>query len=306
MKSTRHGAYEYTGFEYAYTGESTTVTDADGNETEYVFQPMPDLNPYDWEPDWAARSPGSITGQDTYASAQVNEPSGQRRITQMVDENGIVTKFEYDNYHLISKKENYVPGSPGNVVPRTTYEYLNETSDLKTRVREPSVACPAQFKDTVTTYVPGTQWVETVTVMGYEPDDCATQISRTITYSNFNMYGQPERIDGPRVNPNNAADTEWDATDVEYYVTNQSGEDCATSGGGRCGQLKSISNALGHTTTFDLYDAHGRPTRMTDPNGLVTTYNYTPRGLVDWIKRDDGVNPIRTIDYTYDRREQID
>lgn len=47
------------------------------------------------------------------------------------------------------------------------------------------------------------------------------------------------------------------------------------------GDLKSVSNAKGQATTYDLYDRSGRVLQSTDPNSLVTTYSYTPRG---WLK----------------------
>ena len=61
-QSTRHGDYELTTFEYAYAGESATVTDALGNRTVYEFQPTPDTDPHDYAPGWVARNPAAVTG----------------------------------------------------------------------------------------------------------------------------------------------------------------------------------------------------------------------------------------------------
>jgi RHS repeat-associated protein len=44
------------------------------------------------------------------------------------------------------------------------------------------------------------------------------------------------------------------------------------------GSLASITNALGQVTTFSNFDAHGRPQRVTDPNGLITDLTYDLRG----------------------------
>lgn len=44
------------------------------------------------------------------------------------------------------------------------------------------------------------------------------------------------------------------------------------------GNVHTVTNAAGHVTTFDAYDADGRPTQITDANGTVTTLGYTPRG----------------------------
>ncbi|RAP56919.1 hypothetical protein BTJ49_12320 [Oleiagrimonas sp. MCCC 1A03011] len=68
-------------------------------------------------------------------------------------------------------------------------------------------------------------------------------------------------------------------TTYSYYM------DSATTGcgtpGGAChqpGDLHTVTDALGHVTTIDSYDADGRVTRTTDPNGVHTDLTYTPRG----------------------------
>ena len=77
--------------------------------------------------------------------------------------------------------------------------------------------------------------------------------------------------DGPRTDV-------ADLTTTDYHAI-----DAACTGGhfGCRGQIERITNALGHITAYDAYDPHGRLTRRTDPNGLVTTLAYTPRG---WLK----------------------
>jgi YD repeat-containing protein len=40
------------------------------------------------------------------------------------------------------------------------------------------------------------------------------------------------------------------------------------------GDLVRITNALGQVTLISSYDANGRPLRIQDPNGLVTTLSY--------------------------------
>jgi RHS repeat-associated protein len=47
---------------------------------------------------------------------------------------------------------------------------------------------------------------------------------------------------------------------------------------GKRGNVATITNAAGHVTQITAYDAHGRPLSTTDPNGLVTTLTYDPRG----------------------------
>jgi YD repeat-containing protein len=51
------------------------------------------------------------------------------------------------------------------------------------------------------------------------------------------------------------------------------------------GDLTSVVNALGQTTTYANYNALGQPGTVTDPNGAVTTYTYDPRGRVATVSR---------------------
>ena len=68
-------------------------------------------------------------------------------------------------------------------------------------------------------------------------------------------------------------------TTYTYYAPDAT---CSGSAPLGCrGQLESVANALSQTTTVNTYDADGRPLTLTDPNGLVTTLTYTPRG---WVK----------------------
>lgn len=51
------------------------------------------------------------------------------------------------------------------------------------------------------------------------------------------------------------------------------------------GNLTSVSNSLGHTTTYANYNALGQPGRVTGPNGDITDYTYDARGRVSTEKR---------------------
>jgi YD repeat-containing protein len=87
------------------------------------------------------------------------------------------------------------------------------------------------------------------------------------------------------------------------------------------GNLASVTNPAGHVTTFSNHDAHGRPGRIVDANGLVTELRYSPRG---WLVSKnvggeltrftyDGVGQITgvtlpdnsTLTYTYDEAHRL-
>jgi YD repeat-containing protein len=79
--------------------------------------------------------------------------------------------------------------------------------------------------------------------------------SRTWTFE-YRADGQIDHIDGPRP----------EVEDITRYAYDDQG------------RLKSQTNALGHSTTFGDYDAHGRPRMIEDPNGLITKLAYDERG----------------------------
>lgn len=86
---------------------------------------------------------------------------------------------------------------------------------------------------------------------------------RRIWSYTWNRHGQMLTADGPRTDV-------ADVTTYEYYPD--------TTANWTKGDLKSITNALGHVWQFTRYDAAGRLLSMTDPNGVVTTQTWHPRG----------------------------
>ena len=129
-------------------------------------------------------------------------------------------------------------------------------------------------------------------------------VSRTWAYT-YNSYGQVLTAKGPRTDLNST-------TTYTYYT-------CTT--GTQCGELETSTDALGHVTTFNTYNAHGQPLTITDPNGVVTTltydlrqrllsrevgtettgYTYWPTGLLETATLPDS----STITYTYDGAHRL-
>jgi YD repeat-containing protein len=67
------------------------------------------------------------------------------------------------------------------------------------------------------------------------------------------------------------------------------------------GNLETVANAAGHVTTLSNYDANGRVGKITDPNGIVTDLQYSPRGWLTFrtVTGGDGSAPEVT-GYDYD------
>ena len=131
--------------------------------------------------------------------------------------------------------------------------------------------------------------------------------TRTWTYQYFNQghLGQLQSIDGPRTDV-------LDLTSYAYYA-------CAT--GAQCGRVHAVTNAAGHVWTYDVYNAHGLPLTITDPNGIVTsltydarqrvtsrtvagettTIEYWPTGLIRRVTGPD----LSFVEYTYDGAHRL-
>lgn len=68
---------------------------------------------------------------------------------------------------------------------------------------------------------------------------------------------------------------------------------------GTDGYLRTITNPVGHVTTVTAVNGRGRPTSITDPNGVVTEIAYDGMGHVTSITSDQAGTPA-TTSLTYD------
>lgn len=110
-----------------------------------------------------------------------------------------------------------------------------------------------------------------------------TGTPRTSTWT-YNGYGQVLTANGPRTD---VADT----TTYTYYASTDFSNPAT---GHTLGDLWKVTNPAGHLTEYLAYDKNGRLLQMKDPNGLVTTLSYTPRG---WLKTRQVGTALTTYDY---------
>jgi len=91
--------------------------------------------------------------------------------------------------------------------------------------------------------------------------------------------------------------TDLTQTTAYSYYLDASATGCGTPGGDchQPGDLHTVTDALGHVTTIVSYDADGRVTRETDPNGVTTDFTYTPRG---WLASRSVGGATTTFTYT--------
>jgi YD repeat-containing protein len=98
---------------------------------------------------------------------------------------------------------------------------------------------------------------------------------QTWTYT-YNAASQVLTIKGPRTDVN-------DTTTFTYDTA---------------GNLTSIVNAAGHTTSMSNYDVNGRPGTITKPNGETISMTYTPRGWLSSLTVSaDGHSQTTSYDY---------
>jgi RHS repeat-associated protein len=277
VTSSQHaGGYQAYTLQYN-SNATTTVTDARSNATTYSFASVLNYGSA------GRRRPTTFTlnGQ-TFTRAYQQGIYGPHYVSSTTDENGVVTTYGFANYptRLASRTE-----ASGTAAPRTTsYQYLNAQRHLMNQITTPSVR--NGFQRIVTIGYDTSQRPQTITVGGYTTT--GTSISRVVALS-YDSSGQITQIDGPRT----------DVSDVTTLTYNS----CAT--GTQCGQLATVTNALGHVTTYNSYDGNGRLLQVTDPNGLVTSYTYDLRGRVTSITETPPAGSARVTSYTYDSVGQL-
>ena len=211
-------------------------------------------------------------------------------ITSRTDFSGNVTTYAYDTINNLetSRTEAY-----GTTQARTI------TTQWDSNWREPDLITEPNRTTAFTYDSLGNVLTKTITDTSVTPN-----VARTWTYT-YDTYGRMLTAQGPR--------TDVNSTTIYAYYT------CTT--GYQCGEVQTITDALGHITTFNTYNVHGQPLTITDPNGTVTTltydlrqrllsrqvgtettsYSYYPTGLLKLVTLPDS----STVLYTYDNAHRL-
>jgi RHS repeat-associated protein len=211
-------------------------------------------------------------------------------ITSRTDWNVNVTTYAYDTTNNLETSRTEAYGTAQARTITTTWDPSWRQPDL---ITEPN-------RTTAFTYDGmGNVLTKKITDTTVTPN-----ATRTWTY-NYDSYGRMLTVKGPRTDVNST-------TTYAYYT-------CTT--GTQCGEIQTITDAVGHVTTFNTYNAHGQPLTITDPNGVVTTltydlrqrllsrqvgpettsYSYYPTGLLKLVTLPDGSDVV----YTYDNAHRL-
>ncbi len=253
-----------------YTGNGTTrtITDAAGTDEIWTYTNNLDVQ----------LLTSRINQTDGKGITQTYDASNN--MLTHTDEEGRVTSY---TYNATNQRTSMTEASGTPQARTTTYEYVNADIDRVTRTTMPSVY-GGSIKETVNSYDANLNIISTA-INGFT--ESGQTVSRSTSFT-YNSLGQVTQIDGPRTDVN-------DITAFAYY-------NCNT--GAECGQIQSISNAKGHVTNYNSYDAMGRLLQSTDSNGVVIEYIYHPRG---WLlsQTQTSTDGVRTFSYTYDNAGQM-
>lgn len=204
--------------------------------------------------------------------------SGGRLPQTITDRRGVVTKVTNDTTNL---RPNAITEAFGTTDARTTNILWHATLDLPTQIDVPGL------RTTMTYDASGQMLTRTLTdTTTHTIPYVTTGQTRTETYT-WATGGRLTSINGPRP----AVGAQDDTTTFDYDSV---------------GNLLTMTNALGHVTYFENYDANGRPGKMTDPNGSVTLFTYDALGRLWTTNRKDPtsstLDAITTYEYDIEGR----
>jgi len=202
-----------------------------------------------------------------------------------IDLSGVSTNWDYSPDGLLYRKVESENGS--SETKRTTITYWNTSTRLPTS-QELRDGLGVLKKRMAWSYNGRGQILsETIT-------DPSIGLSR-ITYKTYceatdvsnglcPLVGLMKSYNGPRTDVS-------DVTNFAYYMSDESS--CSSSPVTclyRKGDLWKSTNALGHVTEYLKYDGAGRVLSVKDSNGVVTDYEYHPRGWLTHLKTRGGDN----------------
>ena len=283
-----HDNDDFANYAYDANGFASTMTlGADGVHSVFTFTYTPganssvssvvETNPLGRNTTYAFTN-GLVTS--TSGTGGANTPNASKTHTydangydyQVTDFNGNLTVY---TYAANGQLQNVVEAS-GQPEARTT-QYTWDTTPGTNRLTK--VVVPGDH-ETDYTYDPATQRVATVSQINLTANGVAGQSHlTTYTYTNNTTNGILQRmlVNGP---------VSGNSDQVIYgYSAN--------------GDLISIKNNLGQTTTYSGYNALGEVGTVTGPNGDATVYTYSTQGQVTNVQTSpNGVTANTTYKYT--------
>ena len=234
------------------------------------------------------------TGSGSAAATASSTYDVYGNMSSHTDFNGNITNYTYDTTRNLelTRVEGY-----GTAQARTITTVWNPSYRLPNQIAEPLKLTTYTY-DTNGNLLTRTQQATTDTNGSQGVSATVTGAPRIWTYT-YNNVGQVLTIVGPRT----------DVVDKTQFAYDN------------YGNLNTVTNAANQVTTLSNYDMNGHVGTITDPNGLVTTYTYSPRGWMTSQTRGsevttynyDGVGQLigvtfpnsATLTYTYDTAHRL-
>jgi len=280
-------------------------SDANGNPIDgkaTVTLPLGKTDTYTYPTAEPYRHPGTITDSSNNVTQffydDTNGSASTYRKVKTKDANGNLTQHQYDTHAAHETVMTEGPGTPqqrqtqvdwdvveqnGAGVPVTNRILAKRIYDANGKETEstwaykngqiaahcdydPAVATPASYACGAVTNAPAgvRQWL--YSYCAGPGNGCPSALYL-------------HSINGPRLTTDAGMNGADDITTYSYYTgTQTSGCGIPTGLCYRAGDLQSVTDALGHTTTYVKYDTWGHPVRIQDANGVYTDMAYHPRG----------------------------
>jgi RHS repeat-associated protein len=252
---------------FAYATNQTTVTDARGQATVYKFTLVGD------ELKVKSISRSATSTCPAAAASTAYDTAGF--IDYTVDWNGVKTDYAYTGGGLLMSKTTAV-GTSAAMTERNTWVGARVT---ETRFENATGSAYAKVAYTFSTGLAASGVASEVWT------DLRTNATRTVNYTyTFHSNSALETKTVSLTLPGTTAKT------VYRYDT--------------AGNLTSVTNPVGHVTSFSGFNGLGRPGTSTDPNGVVTTYSFGATGLLSTATVATPTGSRKTT-YTYDAARRL-
>ena len=245
VKSSEHGEGQDK-YTISYTQNRTSVVDP--LKTQYSITHSPKA--------WLPRSTlqTQAAGAGCYASNTSRQYDANGNVTSIYDVNGGATLFSYDMSRNLE-------------INRTEAAYTDAERLISTEWH--------------TMFDSPSRIAEPFQITNYFYDDSGNLIGKTV----FATTDQNGKAGFTAAKVGVVREWTWKINSFGQLVEEKSPRGSVTSFEyDAAGNLVSKVNHLGHKTAFSQFDPHGNVQRIVDPNGLVTTYQYNSRQLVNRIQ----------------------
>lgn len=254
---------EFTQFEYSESPLFTNVTDQRGQSIRYDFEPAPNGT--------NKRALGvsrALTGS-CLATASSMGYDIYGMVNRVTDWNGNVRTMTYDGNYLLQTEVSASNSSQ----PSTRRDEWNGAHKSKSTYYN---AAGTAYRQTWYERTGTGQATNLITAI-HDVDLVTSEARRTEYVRTFHPNGLLQQLKVIRRLPTLAGA----ATATYSYDT--------------LGNLASVTNAMGHVTTYSLYNGRARPHTQVDANNVTTSYSYDTAGRLF----SETVNGVRTTSYTY-------